>query len=281
MTPRVDHVTVAGRHLAPLREAFAALGLETEYGGLHSNGVTHMASHGLGDGSYIELISTVEAGALSPVWDAFIRADAGPAAWAVEVAGIAEEAARLREAGIRVEGPSRWHRERPDGVRLEWDLAVPGEASPGSVLPFLIEDRTPRELRVRPVPSAAGPGLAGVAAAVIGVERIEEATRLFRAAYGWDAWAGGRSAFLGARLAVLPEGPVVLAAPEDGAGWLAGRLARFGPAPCAFLLRSGDAAPREGRLARALAASEEWPSGTVRWIEPDRLRGSRIGVLAG
>ncbi len=54
---QIDHVTVAGSDLDLLRRAFSACGLESVYGGPHANGVTHMASIGFRDGSYIELIS--------------------------------------------------------------------------------------------------------------------------------------------------------------------------------------------------------------------------------
>lgn len=273
-------MTVAGSRLGPLREAFAGLGMETAYGGIHSNGVTHMAALGFDDGSYVELISTAESGARSPVWDRFIRGDAGAAAWAAVAKDIEAEARRLRAAGIPVEGPTTWHRERPDGVRLEWELAVPGEGSPGSVLPFLIEDRTPRELRVGGASGAAAAELTGVAAAVIAVPRLEDGVEPFRRAYGWGATSEGRSSALGARLAGFVGRPAVLAAPEDPEGWLAGRLAAFGPAPCAFLLGARDRSVGPSFPADALGEPEPWPTGEVRWIDPARLRGARIGVIA-
>ena len=59
---KLDHVTIAGSSLDRLRDAFARIGLATEYGGAHANGVTHMALLGFDDGSYIELASTVKPG---------------------------------------------------------------------------------------------------------------------------------------------------------------------------------------------------------------------------
>lgn len=296
---RIDHVTIAGSRLDPLREAFAAVGLETEYGGLHSNGVTHMAVLGFDDGSYIELISTVEAGAASPVWDRFIREDAGPVAWAVRTDDIEDEVARLRSAGVPVEGPAPWHRDRPDGGRAEWELAFPGEGPPGSTLPFLIEDRTPREARIRPSPSVAGSELEGVSAVVIAVPRLEPGLRLFRRAYGrGEAIEGappaleggppapggrsrvlrGRSPALGATLAAFPGQPAILAAPAEAGGWLAERLDRLGPAPCAFLLRTRDPVASERRFGAALGEAEAWPLGRVAWLDSGRLSGARLGV---
>ena len=36
----IDHVTIAGPALAPMEQALAEVGLATEYGGPHSNGIT-------------------------------------------------------------------------------------------------------------------------------------------------------------------------------------------------------------------------------------------------
>ena len=68
-TLKVDHVTIAGSSLPALEEAFTKAGLRPEYGGPHSNGVTHMALLGFDDGSYIELISTLKAGTRAQFWN--------------------------------------------------------------------------------------------------------------------------------------------------------------------------------------------------------------------
>ncbi len=54
---RIDHVTVAGRDLAAMRQAFAAAtGVAPEYGGAHANHATEMALASFADGSYLELM---------------------------------------------------------------------------------------------------------------------------------------------------------------------------------------------------------------------------------
>jgi len=90
MTPparRVDHVTFGASSLDHLIEPFRALGLDAQYGGAHANGITHMAAVGLPDGSYLELISTVEPAIRSPWWPEAIRGDAGPCGFAPATAG--------------------------------------------------------------------------------------------------------------------------------------------------------------------------------------------------
>ena len=62
---RIDHATLAARSLDPMVEALRGLGFGPTYGGAHSNGVTHMSLVSFPDGSYLELISTLEPGARS------------------------------------------------------------------------------------------------------------------------------------------------------------------------------------------------------------------------
>ena len=58
----IDHVSVCGSDLETMRQAFAAVGLTTDYGGPHATDGTHMALVGFDDGSYIELIAPERAG---------------------------------------------------------------------------------------------------------------------------------------------------------------------------------------------------------------------------
>src|SRR5437667_9181970 len=116
MDLKIDHFTIAGRDLAQLDQLFSNLGMTTDYGGLHSNGITHMSLLGFDDGSYIELISTLETGKKSPLWNGHISNNGGPCAWAVEVDDIHAEAARIASLGLPVKGPLYYNRKRPDGL---------------------------------------------------------------------------------------------------------------------------------------------------------------------
>lgn len=281
MEPVIDHVTVAARELEPLRLAFEEVGLPSVYGGAHSTGGTHMSLVGFDDGSYIELIASREPGQYGGKWARQIAMDAGPCAWAAQVADIGAEAARMAALGVPVAGPQPMHRERPDGVRVEWELAYLGEGTPGDLLPFLIADRTPRELRVRPTPGVARSALHGVAQVVLGVERIDPAIALFRRVYGWNEPAYSEDAAFGARLARFAGTPVTLAEPllaMASGEWLRERLARFGPLPCAFLLASDDLIAATDRM--RLGERRDWCGQTAAWVLPDRLGGTRLGVLA-
>jgi hypothetical protein len=270
----IDHVTVAGRSLDDLESAFAGVGIEPSYGGAHSNGVTHMSTVPFPDGTYLECISTLEPGTTSPWWDAAIRTDAGPCAWAIRVPDAAAAAETFADRGVAVEGPNRFARERPDGTRLEWDLVYLGDGEPGSVLPFCIADRTPRERRVgEPLTDT---GLRGADTVVLGVGALDAAADRLRAAFDLPAPTRTTSDFLNATVARFPEAPVAVATP-DGNGWLADRLDAIGDAPCGYLF---DAAPAAvGRY--PVAETEPWGDGGAAWLAPDAVGGLRaLGLRA-
>jgi hypothetical protein len=272
--PAVDHAVVAGAELESLGSAFTDAGLGTEYGGEHSNGVTHNRVLGFADGSYLELISTVEPGAESPWWNDAIHGDAGPCAWALAVADIGAETRRISDLGVTVEGPDYYTRERPDGVTIEWDLTGVGD-SLGATLPFLVADRTPREYRITEAESVAGTGITGIAEVVVCVSGLDGAAERFASFF--EAGTPERTTHegFGAGLARFADAPVTLAEPLSDTSWLADRLDRFGPRPCAYLLGSDDPEATADRI--DLGGSEPWFDEAVRWIDLDVA--GRIGVL--
>jgi Glyoxalase-like domain len=277
MRLRIDHVTIAGSRLDPLQLAFAEAGLTTDYGGPHSNNITHMALLGFDDGSYIELISTLKPGQHSPWWDAHIRNDGGPCAWALEVDDVAAETRRVAGLGVAVHGPTHYARERPDGVTIEWDLAILGDQGMGALLPFIIKDRTPRELRVSPSPSVAGTALTGVALVVIAVPEMEPASELFQRVYELPLPVISEWLELGARFAHFPGQPFALAAPLASDNWLAQRLARFGVSPCAYLIGSSDMVTTAKRL--PLTRARGWRGRSLAWLTLQGASHLRVGVI--
>jgi len=276
MPLKIDHVTLAGSDLKALEQVFARAGLATDYGGPHSNGITHMSLLGFDDGSYIELISTLEPGQAAPWWDAHIRGNGGPCAWAVEVGDVAAEAARIAALGIPVRGPNTMTRQRPDGVLVEWDLAFVGDKQPGATLPFLIRDRTPREWRVRPSASVTGTDLTGVAMVVLGVHDLERAADLFRRVYGWPAPVTKDDVNFG-RLAYFPGTPVSLAAPLHPNDFLAERLRRFDESPCAFLIGTSNLHAASNRL--RLGTVSSWFGRQVFWFDAPRRHRILLGLI--
>lgn len=298
MQLKIDHVTVAGAALTPLKEAFASVGLKADFGGVHSNEITHMAYLPFDDGSYLELISTRQPRAQSPLWHRHIIGDAGLCAWAVEPANMADEIQRLTGLGLPVEGPTHMSRRWPDGALAEWDVAVVGEGDPGTLLPFLIRDRTPRELRVPPVRrGAAGDRagahradrLMGVAAMVLGVRNLEKAIALYRRVYDLPEPEIADNKLFGATLARFPGTPVILATPikpaagkprrmDDQEDWLDVRLHRFGDVPAACLLGVGDIELVIDRFEMD-QDPEPWFDQQAAWFDDLKLNGIRLGVV--
>jgi hypothetical protein len=274
---RIDHVSVGGNDLGRMERSFAEAGMETVYGGPHSGGETKMSLLGFVDGSYIELISTVERGGKASLWSRQISENGGPCAWAIGVDDIAKEVAKARQVGIPASGPGDYSRTRPDGVLVEWQLGFLGSEEAGAVLPFMIKDKTPREYRVRPSPSVANGPIRGVGAVVIGVESARERAPLFRKMYGWGEPIVSESLWEGVRLASFEGTPVVLAEPLSSS-WLSDRLRAFGPCPCAFLLDLEAGNPGEGY---PLEPSREWFDGKrLAWLSPLKREGILIGLLS-
>ncbi|MDA4134809.1 MAG: VOC family protein [Thaumarchaeota archaeon] len=276
---KIDHVSIGWSDLGVLQNLFADSGMATEYGGPHSSGNTHMSLLGFGDGSYIELISTVRPDAVSSSWRRQIEEDGGPCAWCVEQTDIAHEVEEAKRLGISATGPIAYTRKRPDGVLVEWDLGFLGDGEAGSTLPFMIKDKTPRDFRVRPSASVSGAGspLKGVGGVVLAVHDLDSSTAQFRKLYGWEEPETDVGLLEGATLARFEGTPVTLAAPR-GQGWLSQRLAGFGPSPCAFLLDAVDL--DSASRSHPLTPRQPWFGGhKLSWVKPMKDRGIMLGVV--
>ena len=274
---KIDHVTLAASQLQVLQDAFAQIGLATDYGGVHSNGVTHMSLVGFDDGSYIELISTLTPGTHAPWWPAHIAADAGPCAWSIQVDDVSAEVSRLSMLGVPVSGPTYMQRKRPDGTTVEWDLASVGDGEIGTVHPFVIKDRTPRHWRVAPTSSVSGSELTGAAIVVIGVRDLESSIATFRRTYGLAKPHSIRSDHLLAQVALFEDQPLALATPLDPANSLAQRLALLGDSPIGILIGSKEFQTSQRRF--KFAQEEQWATSQVGWFAPTAHPCAGLGVV--
>lgn len=185
---RVDHVTVCGASLQEMQPRYEKSGLKFEYGGAHAGHATEMALASFADGSYIELIAIQPQADPKAVaahaWSRQMRENAGPCGWAVRVPDLGAEAARLKASGVVVEPVVRSARVRPDGFRLEWEMAQVGTEGHGVFFPFLIHDFTARDQRAFPSGKPNNPGLPGVTRVVIAVSDVARGTERYRKAYG-------------------------------------------------------------------------------------------------
>ena len=275
-TLELDHASICGSNLDTLRQTFTDVGLTPDFGGPHGNAITQMAILGFDDGSYIELIAPIKPGAImGSDWARFMSDDAVTCAWAVGTNVLLQEADRLKKAGIAVNPPERGSRKRPDGMSIEWMTANVGNATPGSTLPFIIEDQTPRAWRVQTSASVQGAPVNGVENVVLGVNNLEASIALFRKAYGWaDPLVEVEKDF--GKVAYFPGEPVMLVAPTSG-GWLSERLAKFGQTPVAYLLNARDFAAATKKY--KLNGTKTWFGQKVAWFDPGKLKGVRLGVI--
>ncbi|MBZ5617123.1 MAG: VOC family protein [Acidobacteriia bacterium] len=274
---KIDHVTVAGSDIKKMQADLSAVGIPSVYGGPHTNRTTEMALVSLPDGSYLELMGLQPDAdpqkADQHEWTKFLKGNGGPCAWAVGEKDIAAEVQRLRAAGVPVAPPVRSGRQRPDGVRLEWETSDIGTGTRGAFFPFLIHDFTPRDQRAFPQGKPAVRDFTGIAKVVIAVRDLDEGIKRYRQAYGLPEPIRQVDKTFGAYLALIGGLPVVLAQPLTQDSWLSERLDRFGEAPCAFVLGAS-------RSTRYHAASKtRWFGAAVSWFDPQKL-GWHLGFEA-
>jgi len=272
----IDHVSICGSNLDTLRQEFTEVGMTPDFGGPHGNGVTQMAIVGFDDTSYIELIAPIKPGATAGSdWARFMSEDAVTCAWAVGTNVLLQQVDRLKKAGIPVKTPEHGSRKRPDGMSIEWMTADVGSGTPGSTLPFIIEDQTPRTWRVQTSDSVKGAPVGGVENVVLGVNNLDASIALFRKAYGWAEPLTETQKDFG-KLAYFPGEPVILAAPYGG-GWLSERLAKFGETPVAYVLGTRDFAAAVKKY--KLSGTKTWFGQKVAWFDAGKLKGVRLGVI--
>jgi len=270
----LDHVSICGSDLDALRQSFANVGLASDLGGPHGNGVTQMALVGFDDQSYIELIAPVKAGVTEGSdWAKLISDNAGTCAWAVGTNVLLQEVDRLKKAGVSVTDPKRGNRKRADGMNIEWMTAQVGPGTPGSLMPFVIEDETPRAWRVQTSEGMKGSPIGGLDLVVVGVNNLDSAVAMYRKAYGWSEPLTESQKDFG-KLAYFPGQPVILAA---GGGWVSDRVSRFGEGPVAFLLSTKDfgAATKKYKL----SGNKTWFAQKVAWFDASKIKDVRLGVI--
>ena len=138
-----DHFIIAVRDLDAAMADYRALGFTVYYGGKHTHKATHNGLIALADGSYLELLAPQDPSEIDNTIDVLAYGE-GFGGYALLTIDIDGDVARLRAAGIDCSDPLPGHRDRYDGVQIQWRSANVG----GTRNPFLITDVTPHILRV-------------------------------------------------------------------------------------------------------------------------------------
>ncbi len=278
-TVKIDHALICTSDLAPTQQGFIEVGLAPDYGGHHGQALTQMAQLGFPDGTYIGIEAPVTPSAdTGTPQSSLMKADAGPCGWAVTTLDVKAELERFSRLGVTVGAPEPRSRNRPDGTFAEWQSASVGPGAPGSNLPFLMEDKTPRSNRApRPSASTDGFALTGVSIIALGVKDLNASIALFRKVYGWPAPTVEEHPEFGAKLAYFKGTPVMLAVASDANSWVSERIARFGECPIAYFLGTSDFKITAAHF--SLPAASRWFDRDISWFDIGKLRGIRIGIV--
>jgi hypothetical protein len=150
---------------------YEGLGFAVTPGGEHADGLTHNALIPFKDGSYLELVAFVDPeDPRDNVWGwrRFLSSGGGLIDYCAASDDLAANVRRLGAQDFGVDGPTDGGRRLPDGREIRWLIARIRQE--GRLLPFLIEDLTPRDLRVPGDSAADHPNGA------LGIRNLEIAT---------------------------------------------------------------------------------------------------------
>lgn len=149
---RLDHAIIVVNDLDAARADFSQLGFTVLPGGVHASGATHNALIVFRDGSYLEIMAPTGRPALPGTADYSFMFDHGEgyAGICLSSDDLAADAAAIRKRGGAITEPADGGRVRPDGVEMAWRSAW----IDGQPLPFVMQDLTPRTLRVTDDPAA-------------------------------------------------------------------------------------------------------------------------------
>lgn len=233
MLTRLDHLVILVRNLDRAIRDYERLGFVVTPGGEHADGLTRNALIPFLDGSYLELVAFVDPeDPRDNVWGwrRFLTTG-GLIDYCVASDDLHSDARRLAERGFGVEGPTEGGRRLPDGAEIRWRVARVRQE--GRLLPFLIEDLTPRIRRVPGGPRAEhSNGAMGIARLELAAADAVRAMRTLAALLGEREPAGRLSLGASTLSPVSPE--------RDAAAGR--RLATSGPGPLAVDLLSGGTA---------------------------------------
>jgi hypothetical protein len=189
MPSMIDHIVIVDQDLDTMVRQAESAGFTVVPGGEHAGGMTHNALIAFQDGSYIELIAFIEPDQRSTHrWWPRLWKGGGLVDFALLCGDLEAEVGEIRSRGLDVPDPVENGRLRPDGQRLEWRQSFPQQIVGESGLPFLIEDVTPRSLRV---PSSDAErthrnGVVGIAGITLLVDDLGAATSALGAITGND-----------------------------------------------------------------------------------------------
>jgi len=173
---RLDHLVILVRDLELASADYENLGFAVTPGAEHADGLTRNALVPCEDSSYFELVSFLDPE--DPTdnfwgWRGFLPYE-GLIDYCAASDDLDSDASRLESLGFSVDGPDDGGRRLPNGEEIRWRSARIRQE--GRLLPFLIEDLTPRGLRVPGGPSARHPnGATGISGLEVSAPDVRQA----------------------------------------------------------------------------------------------------------
>ena len=246
MPASIDHIVIASDDLDSAIANARSAGFTVVPGGVHGSGNTHNALIGFVDGAYLELFApTAQGRTANHRWFPRIRKGGGLVDFCLLGSDLATEVAQIRARGIAYSEPFSMARVTPAGTRIEWMLSTAPHPTGEKGWPFIIEDKTPRSLRV---PHEAhqiehSNGARGVAGITVLVRDVEKSSAEYGAILGIATTASGRSRSFSLGRAWI-EVREALSTEETE------HLDRYGQGPYSITLRARNegAGPGEGVL---------------------------------
>jgi len=250
MPRKIDHIIVVVRDLDRAMANYRHAGFTVGYGGEYVGGATHNALISFADGTYFELIAFKNPDlAQEHRWWERLQTGEGLVDYAVLSDDLDAEAKRVEAARLPIRGPADGGRHRPDGQWVGWRSFFLGQGAGRSALPFVIQDTTPRELRV-PGGEAARHRLpiTRVAGLSLVVSNIQEAVSELTAALGTSAKPIDPHDESAAAVFTIGDQWIHLVHPASLDTDAGRRLAAFGEGPYEVVLSGGAAGPGDGDL---------------------------------
>jgi catechol 2,3-dioxygenase-like lactoylglutathione lyase family enzyme len=211
----LDHLVILVDDLDHAVADYAALGFSITPGGTHADGLTHNALIVFADGTYLELIAFVDLyDTRDNVWGWRHFLPAGgliDACFASD--DLQADVEQMHRNGLPISEPSEGGRQRPDGTVLRWRSAR--FLQPHRVLPFLIEDITPREHRVPDEHTTHPNGTQGIRELTIKADDLDAAVEQWRKLPTMSMTLGTADADQRAMTFQLDAHTIRLVAPQD------------------------------------------------------------------
>ncbi|MBI4786891.1 MAG: VOC family protein [Chloroflexi bacterium] len=272
-----DHFIILVNDLNAAMDAYRRIGFAAQVGGEHVAFGSRNALVALSDGSYLELVAYHDpALAMKTFWGDAVRklqVREGFGAFVLASNDIENDVRQIRQRGLEIADPTAGSRQRPDGLQVAWHTAIAG-GTPSGILPFLIQDDTPRDRRIEPAREGLG-RQARVKQVIVAVKNVETARQSFREMLDLEPrFVQNTTGDLSGYRVSARWGSLILAHPERGVNAMSDQLAQRGEGLYALTLAVEDVNRARSEITGRGIRVEDDASGFL--IAPEAACGARI-----